>query len=323
MKAIVLLAAVLSVFSCATNGGKSAGQQEVPDAAEQTEDVLSGFPIITISAPDGLVYSNFSTEIVESPLSEKAQALFGNALTYRFTTEYSLYNTPKTVTYYAMVFDFIPADNVDPASVKRGDVVGVQDGKPAKVLTFSRSADPYLIINCGNRPYEYDGFYWFESTFLFPTGNTNWLSFNPTEDISADLIGIADHVTSEAPGFTFYPQFRVRYKTVLTDYPRPATDKEKSTIAAYENAFYRQSGITTHVSPIKAGDYDYLLCWQSGFDGYLRDEYTLGNDIWLFGSIVTYNIWDNCGYIFLRDFKTESLEDMYEGRIQFLEQNSQ
>jgi len=78
---------------------------------------------------------------------------------------------------------------------------------------------------------------------------------------------------------------------------------------------YGRTGLISFISEINVGGYDYFLCWQNGFLEYLRRGYTLNNDIYLFGVIVTYNPWQKKGYIFLRDFSPWSLEEMYEGRL--------
>jgi hypothetical protein len=50
----------------------------------------------------------------------------------------------------------------------------------------------------------------------------------------------------------------------------------------------------------------------------LKNEYRPPDDIWIYGSIVTYSAWDNCGYLFVRDFKFETLEDMYKNRLEII-----
>lgn len=51
------------------------------------------------------------------------------------------------------------------------------------------------------------------------------------------------------------------------------------------------------------------------FIDYLTNEYVLGDNIWLYGSVISYDAFENVGYVFLRDFTLESIEERYEDRL--------
>jgi hypothetical protein len=137
------------------------------------------------------------------------------------------------------------------------------------------------------------------------------------------MIDVANHVMSEEPGLTYYPNtIRHSFKTRLAEYPRQLTNIEKQRVSIFENMFYRNVNIITHITEIYAGEYKYFLCWQNGFDQYLKKEYTLNDDIWIYGAVVTYSIWDKCGYFFIRDFSLESLEKKYENRLKIINEKS-
>jgi hypothetical protein len=315
----IIASVILFLALCVTAGNENAAGQETQAAGEAVS--VERFPVGAIQSPDGLVRSIFDTplEAADNPLSADAQKLLGTNVVYRLSSAYELYDKEHTAEYYAVLFDFTKTADIT-SSMKDGDVIGKIDGSDPKLLVFCRTIDPYLVINCERSPYYYDGFYWFYPAFLFRSGDTVWLSFAPADNIDDVLIVIAEHVRDDPPGFTYYPSVRVRFKTQLAEYPRPLTDIEKGRIAGYESRFYRREGLSTHATERYAGGYQYLLCWQEGFDEYLKNEYTLNDDIWIYGSVVTYDVWVKCGYLFIRDFKEETLENMYEERLEIVKE---
>ena len=86
----------------------------------------------------------------------------------------------------------------------------------------------------------------------------------------------------------------------------------------YERLVYGKNGVIANITEINAGGYTYWLCWQNGFNEYLQRGYSLNDDIWLYGVIVTYNPWEKRGYIFLRDFTPVPVEEIFEGRMREL-----
>jgi len=185
------------------------------------------------------------------------------------------------------------------------------------MLVFSKTLDPYLVLNSNRPPAYYAGYFWFNPSFLSATGPTKWITFDPVNDLGSKLAEIASHVSDKSPGLAVYDQ-KVRFRTKLSQYPRGISDEERKSISAYESIIYGRNGIIADITEIKADGYTYLLCWQNGFQDYLKKEYTLNDDIWLYGVIVTYNVWEKKGYVFLRDFTMASPEEMYEGRIKEL-----
>ena len=280
---------------------------------------VDDFPFISYNPPpDGLIRSFFSGETVQNIFFANGLNNFRDGLVIQIKEDYTLYGQNQETTYYVMVFDFdksaTPGRIIAP-----GDILGQIRRDRAKVLVFSETLDPFLVINSGNIPVFYNGYYWFEPAFLSSAGTTRWLSFDPVDNIEILLNEIANH-QSESPGFSWYNQ-RIRFNTSLQQYPRSITDEERRMISTYENILYGRTGITSFISEVKIGNFSYLLCWQNGFLNYLRMEYSLRNEIWLYGVIATFDPWENRGYIFIRDFSTNSIEDIYEGRLRELRGN--
>jgi hypothetical protein len=302
---------ILLLFcSCVSTQGSGGGAK----TAKSIED----FPVISVTTMDnGDVPSYFDAGIIDNPLSAGGQKIFGENVVYSLSSTYKLYGKESTIDYYVIVFNFkktiSKTDNV-----KKTDKIGKSTGKDPKILVFCKTIDPFFVISCGNLPYFYDDFYWFEGSFLFPSSNPKWLNFEPMDNIEKKLIDMADHAKESSSSLNYYTDSTYRFKTKLNKSPRKATDNELKNMSMYENLLYNRTGITTHVSEFQAGQYKYLLCWQKGFDQYLSKEYKINSDVWIFGAAVTYNIFQNCGYIFVRDFTLSSLEDMYESRMEII-----
>jgi len=286
-----------------------------PGDGTKTAQSIENFPIITVTTMgNGDVPSYFDAGIVDNPLSAGGQKIFGENLVYSLSSTYKLYGKESTINYYVIVFDFKKTISKT-ENVKKMDIIGKSTGDDPKVLVFCKTIDPFFVINCRNLPYFYDDFYWYEGSFLFPSVNPKWLNFEPVDNIEKILIDMADHANESPSSVAYYPDSLYRFKTKLDKYPRKATDNEIKNILMYENWLYNRTGITTHVTEFQAGQYKFLLCWQRRFDQYLSKEYKLNNDIWIYGVAATYSVFNNCGYIFVRDFTLESLESIYENRI--------
>jgi len=307
-----MLFSVLFLMFCTIVSTQNSGKEA------KTAQSIEDFPVLTLSTMDnGDIPSYFDAVIVDNPISAEGQKIFGENVVYSLSSTYKLYGKESTVNYYVIIFDFMKTIK-KPDNVKKMDIIGKSTGENPKMLVFCKSIDPFFIITCRNMPYYYDDFYWYEGSFLFPSANPKWLNFEPADNIEKILIDMADLANESPSSVAYYPDSLYRFKTKLDKYPRKVADNEIKNISMYENWLYNRTGITTHVSEIKAGQYKFLLCWQRGFDQYLSKEYKLKNDIWIYGAVVTYNVFNNCGYIFVREFSLESVEEVYESRVEMI-----
>ena len=272
------------------------------------------FPASMYNAPpDKLFRSHFAGKVVDSQTQREKLNIFNDKLVIQMETDYVFYNESKKLKYYVMVYDF-KSTVTEGVTVKPGDVIGQVDNRIAKVLVFSETLDPYLVISSNRPPVFYNGYYWFSPAFLSSAGTARWLTFDPVDNIGTELSEIAVHVKQEVPGLSLYDK-RIRFLTKLPQFPRNITDDERKSIQAYERILYGRNGVVANISEINSGGYKFLLCWQNGFLDHLKKEYVLNNDIWLYGVVLTYNAWEEKGYIFLRDFTLVSPETIYEARL--------
>ncbi|MCL2319755.1 MAG: hypothetical protein FWC45_06695 [Treponema sp.] len=308
----------------------AAGKASIQKENEQTETVkyknikqldgsctIKDFPAVFYNIlPDKLVRSFFLGAVVNDAFLPKDLDIFADRLIGRVGANYVLYGEKHEIAYYVMAYGF-SKEISDGASVVPGDIIGrVDNGRPG-ILAFSETPDPYLVLNSNSPPVFYAGYYWFDPSFLSSAGPGKWICFDPVDNINARLKEIAGQMTEESPGLSVMRQ-PVRFKTSLSEYPREMSAEERKSISVYETLMYGRQGIVTHITEMNADGCDYLLCWQTGFQNYLKKEYAPGNDIWLYGFIVTYDVWSKKGYVFLRDFTLMSPEEIYEGRLKEL-----
>jgi hypothetical protein len=316
MKNIISVFVLLTILFCIGCAGVSSknNKEKHTNSIKNIEE----FPSIPFNAPNGNVMSPIVGKIINNPLSADAQSIFGNNIVFNNNINYVFYGKENTADYFIMIYNFNKTIE-NTTDIEMGDIIGKSLTSDPLLLVFCKTLDPYLIVNCRNKPFYYEGFYWFEGAFLFPNGNTNWFSFNPVDNRDDPFVQVAKHVVSEAPGLNFYPNtIRLRLKINLTEYPRQLTQNEKQRLTTVENWYYRRNDILSHVSEFYVGEYKYFLCWQRGFDQYIAKEYQLNNDIWIYGALVSYSVWDERGYFFIRDFSLASLEEEYETRIKLI-----
>jgi hypothetical protein len=311
---IIITFSVLCLILYSCNSVKTANTGEPTRSKSASTLNLKDFPSLAFSATNGNIISYFDDAVVDHPLSPEGQAIFNDNIVYNGSAAYNLFDEENTVNFYIMIFDFIKTVE-NPGNIKKGDIVGKAAKTEPKLLIFCSSIDPYLLLCSRKIPFYYDGYYWFEGGFLFPDGGTNWFNYEFTDDIEVPLTNIADQVMAEPPALTFYPNIRHSFITQLKAYPRSITNIEKQRVATFENMFYRNNNTITHVTEFYAGDYKYYLCWPKGVTQNMERRYDLNEDIWIYGSLVTYSVWNECGYFFIRDYLPLSLEDEYEKRL--------
>jgi hypothetical protein len=287
------------IIGCATN------LNNIVQASE-----LEKFPIILLNVQNGNVISYFDNKIVQNPLSIDAARIFNDNIIYKFNETYNLFGRENTVNYYVMVFDFEKTIN-DTENIRSGDVIG--RGNEPKLLIFCESLDPFLVINCATEPIYYEGYYWFDGLFLVGA-RRNWFSFEQVGNFENILNNNVRQSTEEARGVSLFRMFRYSFRNSLNEFPRIMTTDERQRVMAHENMLFGRN-VTTHINEIQIGQYRIILCWQSGFDQHLRRQYSLNNDIWFYSMSMAFNQFDNTVYLFLIDFKLETLEDMYEDRM--------
>ncbi|MEJ2665476.1 MAG: hypothetical protein P8107_15790, partial [Spirochaetia bacterium] len=220
------------------------------------------------------------------------------------TTENYFLNGEKKRVEYQLVIGGLREVSAGTGEIKSGDPLG----NAAKNMYLSariREPDAFMVRESNQVPVFRDGLWWFSPDWLI-NGSTIWLSFRQVESFSdavEDFIYRWEREKNEPLGCTvhFFPEFdRIRIYFPLTAYPEPISNRTEC-LSVAENVFYGISMVHTHESLLQVGKRNVILYWQKGFEGYLRKEYTPGQDLWLYLSIVALNHERDTILVFIRD----------------------
>ena len=115
--------------------------------------------------------------------------------------------------------------------------------------------------------------------------------------------------------FHYFPDLdRIRVPFVLAEYPRPVDLTDAVTFT--ESVAYNTNGVIEAQSDAGfARSHRIVLYWQNGFTSYLRDEYTLGDPLWLYCSYYSIDHQNRILVVFVRDFAMVPDETVIENRI--------
>jgi hypothetical protein len=260
-------------------------------------------------SPDGKVRSPVAGNVVAAESVFPDASALGKSVCVRTSVEYAMDNNIREDS-FLVVIGGLESATAKPGPIKAGDAIGTTPGGEFYCAIAADFASPYLVVMSPCRAERAEGRWWFDPSFLFSSGTTSWLTFDPIASFGDAVKDIGDHVRSESVSMQVFFD-RYRFAARLEEYPIPLTDEEKGGIRAYERVLYEKDGIYEFGQRVHAGGYEVLLCWQEGFDRYLRDEYEPGGLIWLFGNLVTYDPKSETAYFFIRDFALESVEEMY------------
>ena len=276
----------------------------------QTASVLDNFPFGGMEVPSGEVRSMFDLPVEYGKiLTAELENLFGGHVIYRLNAEYTFNNAAKSTDYFLIVFDF---KKTKTNNIKTGDIIGTAGSRYIKLLIFAGELDPYLTMKASKHPYRYGNFYWYYPDFLFQNSGTDFFSFAPVDKLEDVLTA---GLRKSGAKKEIVTGVKLRHLTRLPAYPVPLLNSMKAEIRDLERLMFGRENIISHFNEIKYGDITYLLCWQGGFADFLKKEYTLGSNIWLYDAVVSYDRETKKAVVFVVDFTLLSVEEMYASRI--------
>ncbi len=268
------------------------------------------------NSADGTARSPVDGRVVQAPNLPKE---FGESLVVEQRQDYELYGKKRQVTYWIVLYNFQLSGN-ELQTVTKNQTIGKTNATGMKLAVCSDRLDDFFLLMSNQLPVYYAGRYWFLPSFMVSSSSTAYLSFRAIDDINKALLVVAKDATESGPGYVFYPGYKVRFSTKLSAYPRDLTDAERTNLRGYEMQYYGQTGVSKYATDMVVDGFKFLLCWQTGFDKYLKNEYVLGNQLWIFGGIVTYDAWNKVGYLFVRDFSLKPVEEMLQRNLKALGQ---
>lgn len=261
------------------------------------------------------VFAPFGFKVEKNKI-DYGNSLINNSLLIKIERKYFLYGKSRAIEINLLMFDFTLSRN-EGEDVKQGEIIGTQNASGQKFIIVAESIDDYLVLMSAAKPVFYDNKYWFNPSFLFRGGSMEYLDYEEV-DLNKVLIDVAKEATDEGPGYVFYPDYKIRFKISLSEYPEMLSDKQRSAISGYELRLYGKNGLNESYNEITIDGIKYLIIWQKGFNQYLRDEYALNADLWIYGALATYDFWQQEGYIFVRDFFPNSAEEILENHYKLL-----
>lgn len=214
------------------------------------------------------------------------------------------------------------------ARVAENDVLGTAVSSPLMINVRSKDFDVYLVDSAQKYAEKEDGWYYF-GVGLFLSSSPKFLEYQPISSKTDEIefwdcpdtlenlyVNHLEGMDSENKKvfMSSFPQFRICIKTQLDSYPVSKTQSSITEGLLIDKYF-------SNCPTILQFSFDELpmrLYFQDGFDTYLKDEYTLGNDIYLYMTVVL--LMNGEYYCYVRDFTLLSPEENVQERIQKMKQ---
>lgn len=239
------------------------------------------------------------------------------SIVIKCTTSYYL-NGVKSNSVYELIITNI-ADYIRSEKIDLETNLGLITNK-TKIVARNTMLDPYMIRETTNPPQKIGDYYYFVPSWINPT-RTDTLSFRQVDSFENAVIDFytrwkSENDTNEKSFATihYFPNLdRIRVKIKLNQYPTVA--KRTPALGLTETTYYGRSiFILENVIDSKC-EYKPVLYWQKGFDSYLRKEYNLNDDIYIYCSIYTLDHINKKIVICVRDFSKVSDEEIIGKRI--------
>lgn len=207
------------------------------------------------------------------------------------------------------------------AEIKAGTVIGKATIDEPKIMIRTVTGyEPNLVLNSSGIPTEVGDYVYFDASTLMRT-TPKFLTYQPisTTDDFIEFGDYPDTIKNLANASVYndenehigrFPSFNVLVKTQLENYPEKIVSETMNDIVL-RNQFYSEceTELTTIFDEIP-----FHLVFQPGFRDYLLDEYSLGEDIYLYLTALFSK--NGTMYFYVRDFTLKSPEEMYYQRME-------
>ena len=210
------------------------------------------------------------------------------------------------------------------SEIKCGTVIGTAYiDNPGLIVRTVTGYDPNLIIDSKNPPIEIGKYTYYDASTFMPT-TPKLLTFQPILskkdsiefwDYPESLESIASEINKKKDDkghITRLPNFKILIKTKLDKYPEHIRTESKTDLTL-KRMFY-SFGDTEQI--INFDGLPFHLVFYKGFEDYLKKEYKLGDDIYLylvflFGS-------NGKQYYYVRDFSLKSPEQQFNDKLEII-----
>lgn len=226
----------------------------------------------------------------------------------------------KNCTYQLIITNI--NDFTDLKEVKYGEGLGTIT-KDTCLIARSKEADPYLVRLTNTQILKYKDYYYFQPAWILNSSTTflDYRAVESLEDHANDFYNrweseyeeLEDNRVLHVSLFNWPELDSIRVKIVLNEYPQKIQNTAALNIS--QSSYFGRT-ILEFQTPFECNcPYTPYLYWQSGFDEYLKNEYTLGTDLYVYCTFLALDHDNKRIIINVRDFNNRSDEDVYEERI--------
>lgn len=324
MKPSLLLSsmAILAFASCSTMGGPTAipaPPGEAGPSAQSPEELP--FPLYTYAKA---VEGSALLSPVDGYLRYEERDELGLSRAIIETSQEYYLDGKKLKMSYELAIGGLSSVDAEEGPIQAGDRVGTMSATPY-ISSRSAELDPFMLRQADSAPASYKGLWWFAPAWLLPN-SMQWLSFRQVPSLEAAIEDFyrrwADEEVENPEELSVtihhFPDLdRIRVRFTLDSYPVAA--QATQALLLTERNFYGRPGIFTLQNFLDLdAEFDAMIYWQKGFDGFLKDEYELGSPLWLYCSIFTLDHENGLIVVCVRDFSLVSDEEVIATRTEGL-----
>ncbi len=228
----------------------------------------------------------------------------------------------QTCNYELIIYNI--QDYTKPQEASYGEVIG-KITKDSALLGRCTTPDPYLILGSRYPAILYKGLYYFQPGWLNQTTDT--LSYRQVESFEECVLDYFDRWKADVEAseigedkkyfnslFNYMDVDSIRFKTKLDELPGPL--ESYGTLGFTSTAYFGRNIWESYTLVDSACEYTPVMCWQTSFRGYLENEYTLGSDIYIYGTFLGIDHSEKRIIFNVREFLTQPEETIYEERLE-------
>lgn len=260
---------------------------------------------------------------IKSPCNAKVLGSYktGKTKTVLFEVNQNYYweSELKTCTYELIITNIKNFTEVE--TVQYGEEIGLIT-EDSVLIARSKETDPYLVRLTQVQIIKHKDYYYFQPSW-FTNPSTTTLDYRAIPSLEDHANDFYNRWLSECDEeienrkmvsiFNWSEVDSVRVKIVLNEYPEPI---QSSTALGLAQSYYFGRNILAFQTPyICEATYTPYLYWQIGFDEYLKNEYKLGDDIYIYCTFLALDHDNKRIIINVRDFNNRPDEEIYEERI--------
>ena len=253
-----------------------------------------------------------------------------NTIIITFPNTY-YYDGQKQIVEYQLIISgvkvFDSYKNAGNRQIKEEDVIGTATASPVTLNIRCKDFDPYLIDVSAVPPELELGWYYFGIDMFLPT-SSKLLDFQPifskTDEIDFwDYPDTLENLYTQAVErdtedrqvhFSSFPMFQICLSTELSTYPQTADFFTGSPSPAVGLIVKKYFSNCPYMIQHNFDGIPLRLYFQNGFDQYLKEEYTIGNKIYLYTSVIF--VLNGEFYCYVRDFTLETPKDTVLEKMQ-------